>query len=156
MLRGGRLLIHKPGTLRGKDLLVGWIQHLALCLTRSNAETLLFDLAGSWRFAPLAHGEAYSLLTALVSDWQEGLTRPLPFFPNTALAWLNAQGEGDEQKAAQKAQDAFNGGYHTVGEVSDPYVARCFPELDEATLMAMIPLALRHFSPLMAAREELA
>ena len=156
LLRGGRLLIHKPGTLRGKDLLVGWIQHLALCLTRSNAETLLFDLAGSWRFAPLAHGEAYSLLTALVSDWQEGLTRPLPFFPNTALAWLNAQGEGDEQKAAQKAQDAFNGGYHTVGEVSDPYVARCFPELDEATLMAMIPLALRHFSPLMAAREELA
>ena len=155
-LRGGRLVIYKPGKLRGKDLLSGWIQHLALCCVSTGARTLLFDLEHSWQFVTLPADEASQLLAELVASWQQGMARPLPFFANTASEWFEAMAGGDEQKAQTRAYQCFEGGFNSAAEGDDPYIARCFPELDEVTFAAMTKLAAHHLPALYQALQPLA
>jgi len=155
-LRGGRLVIYKPGKLRGKDLLSGWIQHLALCCVSTGARTLLFDLEHSWQFVTLPADEASQRLAELVASWQQGMARPLPFFANTASEWFEAMAGGDEQKAQTRAYQCFEGGFNSAAEGDDPYIARCFPELDEVTFAAMTKLAAHHLPALYQALQPLA
>lgn len=153
----GRALVIKPGSFNGKDLLLGWIQHLCLALSDAPGDTLLFDAQQSWRLPVLPADEARPLLAALVALWQQGMKRPLPFFPNTAWDWLKAMEKApDKPEAADKAaQSRFNGGWQLIGEGQDAYVARCFPELNDEVLTQLQALAREHLSPLLQALEEL-
>lgn len=146
----GRVLVVKPGGFNGKDLLLGWIQHLCLCLSDAPNDTLLFDARQSLRLAKLPADEARPKLAALVALWAQGMKRPLPFFPNTAWEWLKAiEEDPDKPEAANKAAlTRFNGGYMVTGEGEDAYVARCFPELDDAVLSQLQALAREHLTPL--------
>ncbi|ELI6445224.1 exodeoxyribonuclease V subunit gamma [Aeromonas salmonicida subsp. salmonicida] len=153
----GRLLVVKPGSFNGKDLLLGWIQHLCLSLSCAPGDTLLFDAKQSLRLPKLSADEARPKLAALVALWAQGMKRPLPFFPNTAWDWLKAmEKEPDKPDAADKAAlTRFNGGWMVTGEGQDVYVARCFPELDEAVLSQLQALAREHLPPLLKTLEEL-
>ncbi|WP_447826027.1 exodeoxyribonuclease V subunit gamma [Aeromonas salmonicida] len=153
----GRLLVVKPGSFNGKDLLLGWIQHLCLSLSDAPGDTLLFDAKQSLRLPKLSADEARPKLAALVALWAQGMKRPLPFFPNTAWDWLKAmEKEPDKPDAADKAAlTRFNGGWMVTGEGQDVYVARCFPELDEAVLSQLQALAREHLTPLLKTLEEL-
>lgn len=153
----GRLLVVKPGSFNGKDLLLGWIQHLCLSLSDAPGDTLLFDAKQSLRLPKLSADEARPKLAALVALWAQGMKRPLPFFPNTAWDWLKAmEKEPDKPDAADKvALTRFNGGWMVTGEGQDVYVARCFPELDEAVLSQLQALAREHLTPLFKTLEEL-
>ncbi|WP_409011427.1 exodeoxyribonuclease V subunit gamma [Aeromonas salmonicida] len=153
----GRLLVVKPGSFNGKDLLLGWIQHLCLCLSDAPGDTLLFDAKQSLRLPVLPAAEARPRLAALVALWAQGMKRPLPFFPNTAWDWLKAiEKEPDKPDTADKAAlTRFNGGWMVTGEGQDVYVARCFPELDEAVLSQLQALAREHLTPLLKTLEEL-
>ncbi len=68
----GRLLVVKPGSFNGKDLLLGWIQHLCLSLSDAPGDTLLFDAKQSLRLARLPADEARPKLAALVALWMQG------------------------------------------------------------------------------------
>ncbi|WP_049048078.1 exodeoxyribonuclease V subunit gamma [Aeromonas hydrophila] len=153
----GRLLVIKPGSFNGKDLLLGWIQHLCLALSDVPGDTLLFDAKQSLRLARLPADEARPKLAALVALWMQGMKRPLPFFPSTAWDWLKAiEKDPEKPEAADKAAlTRFNGGYMAKGEGEDAYVARCFPELDEAVLAQLQALAREHLTPLLNSLEEL-
>lgn len=153
----GRLLVVKPGSFNGKDLLLGWIQHLCLSLSGAPGDTLLFDAKQSLRLPVLPADEARPKLAALVALWAQGMKRPLPFFPNTAWDWLKAmEKEPDKPDTADKAAlTRFNGGWMVSGEGQDVYVARCFPELDEAVLSQLQALAREHLTPLLKTLEEL-
>ncbi|HAU4890080.1 exodeoxyribonuclease V subunit gamma [Aeromonas hydrophila] len=153
----GRLLVIKPGSFNGKDLLLGWIQHLCLALSDTPGDTLLFDAKQSLRLARLPADEARPRLAALVALWMQGMKRPLPFFPSTAWDWLKAiEKDPEKPEAADKAAlTRFNGGYMAKGEGEDAYVARCFPELDEAVLAQLQALAREHLTPLLKSLEEL-
>ncbi|WP_017410789.1 exodeoxyribonuclease V subunit gamma [Aeromonas hydrophila] len=153
----GRLLVVKPGSFNGKDLLLGWIQHLCLALSDAPGDTLLFDAKQSLRLARLPADEARPKLAALVALWMQGMKRPLPFFPSTAWEWLKAiEKDPEKPEAADKAAlTRFNGGYMAKGEGEDAYVARCFPELDEAVLAQLQTLAREHLTPLLKSLEEL-
>ncbi|MCE9935818.1 exodeoxyribonuclease V subunit gamma [Aeromonas salmonicida] len=153
----GRLLVVKPGSFNGKDLLLGWIQHLCLSLSDAPGDTLLFDAKQSLRLPALPADEARPRLAELVALWAQGMKRPLPFFPNTAWDWLKAmEKEPDKPDAADKAAlTRFNGGWMVTGEGQDVYVARCFPELDEAVLSQLQALAREHLTPLLKTLEEL-
>ncbi|MCH7372898.1 exodeoxyribonuclease V subunit gamma [Aeromonas sp. MR16] len=146
----GRALVIKPGSFNGKDLLLGWVQHLCLCLSDSPGDTLLFDAKQSWRLPVLPADEARPRLAALVALWQQGMKRPLPFFPNTAWEWLKAmEKDPDKPEAADKVALArFNGGYMVTGEGEDVYVARCFPELNDEVLTQLRALAREHLTAL--------
>ncbi|MDM5125108.1 exodeoxyribonuclease V subunit gamma [Aeromonas rivipollensis] len=151
----GRLLVVKPGSFNGKDLLLGWVQHLCLSLSCAPGDTLLFDAKQSLRLPALPAEEARPRLAALVALWAQGMKRPLPFFPNTAWEWLRAiEKDPDKPEAADKAAlTRFNGGYMVTGEGQDPYVARCFPELDDAVLGQLQALAREHLTPLLTTLE---
>lgn len=153
----GRLLVIKPGSFNGKDLLLGWLQHLCLSLSDAPGDTLLFDAKQSLRLARLPADEARPRLAALVALWMQGMKRPLPFFPSTAWDWLKAiEKDPEKPEAADKAAlTRFNGGYMAKGEGEDAYVARCFPELDEAVLAQLQALAREHLTPLLKSLEEL-
>ncbi len=153
----GRLLVIKPGSFNGKDLLLGWIQHLCLSLSDAPGDTLLFDAKQSLRLPRLAADEARPKLAALVALWMQGMKRPLPFFPSTAWEWLKGiEKDPEKPEAADKAALArFNGGYMVTGEGQDVYVARCFPELDDEVLAQLQALAREHLTPLIKALEEL-
>ncbi|WP_421189575.1 exodeoxyribonuclease V subunit gamma [Aeromonas enteropelogenes] len=151
----GRLLVIKPGSFNGKDLLLGWIQHLCLSLSCAPGDTLLFDAKQSLRLPKLPADEARPRLAALVALWTQGMKRPLPFFPSTAWEWIRAIEENpDKPEAADKAALArFNGGYMVTGEGQDVYVARCFPELDDEVLAQLQALAREHLTPLLTTME---
>jgi exodeoxyribonuclease V gamma subunit len=153
----GRQLIIKPGSFNGKDLLLGWIQHLCLALSQAPGDTLLLDAKQGWRLPVLPADEARPRLAALVALWQQGMKRPLPFFPNTAWDWLKAaEKEPDKPEAADKAAlTRFQGGWQLQGEGEDPYVARCFPALDDEVLSQLHALAREHLTPLLSTLEEL-
>ena len=97
------------------------------------------------------------MLAALVALWAQGMKRPLPFFPNTAWEWLKTiEKDPDKPEAADKAAlTRFNGGWMINGEGQDPYVARCFPELDDEVLGQLQALAREHLTPLLKTLEEL-
>ena len=101
------------------------------------------------------------MLAALVSLWAQGMKRPLPFFPKTAWEWLKAiEKDPDKPEGADKAAfDCFHtsgyGNQKRRGEGQDPYVARCFPELDDAVLGQLQALAREHLTPLLTTLEEL-
>ncbi|MGL5295268.1 MAG: exodeoxyribonuclease V subunit gamma, partial [Aeromonas sp.] len=153
----GRALIIKPGSFNGKDLLLGWIQHLCLSLSGAPNDTLLFDPKQSLRLPALSADEARPKLAALIALWVQGMKRPLPFFPNTAWDWLRAiEKDPDKPEAADKAAlTRFNGGWMINGEGADVYVARCFPELDDEVLGQLQALAREHLTPLLKTLEEL-
>lgn len=153
----GRLLVVKPGSFNGKDLLLGWIQHLCLSLSCAPGDTLLFDAKQSLRLPKLPADEARPRLAALVALWMQGMKRPLPFFPSTAWEWIKGiEKDPEKPEAADKAALArFNGGYMVTGEGQDVYVARCFPELDDEVLAQLQALAREHLTPLLKALEEL-
>ncbi|HEA3085401.1 TPA: exodeoxyribonuclease V subunit gamma [Aeromonas dhakensis] len=153
----GRLLVIKPGSFNGKDLLLGWIQHLCLSLSDAPGDTLLFDAKQSLRLPRLPADEARPKLAALVALWMQGMKRPLPFFPSTAWEWIKGiEKDPEKPEAADKAALArFNGGYMVTGEGQDVYVARCFPELDDEVLAQLQALAREHLTPLIKALEEL-
>ncbi|MFC3913847.1 exodeoxyribonuclease V subunit gamma [Pseudaeromonas sharmana] len=149
-LQGAHQLYYKPGNLHGRDLLQVWIQHLCLALS-GGGDSLLFDSSKQWRLLAVAPQQAHQALQALVQDWQRGLTQPLPLFAKTAWAWYGKWlAEGDSDAAATAARAQFNDGFDRPGEGADPYVRRCFPELDDATLEAMAALAECHLAPLSA------
>ena len=151
----GRLLVIKPGSFNGKDLLLGWIQHLCLSLSDAPGDTLLFDAKQSLRLPVLAADEARPRLAALVALWTLGMKRPLPFFPSTAWEWIKEiEKDPEKPEAADKAALArFNGGYMVTGEGQDVYVARCFPELDDEVLAQLQALAREHLTPLLTTME---
>ncbi|MFQ2094437.1 exodeoxyribonuclease V subunit gamma [Aeromonas taiwanensis] len=151
----GRLLVIKPGSFNGKDLLLGWIQHLCLSLSDAPGDTLLFDAKQSLRLPRLPADEARPKLAALVALWMQGMKRPLPFFPSTAWEWIKEiEKDPEKPEAADKAALArFNGGYMVTGEGQDVYVARCFPELDDEVLAQLQALAREHLTPLLTTME---
>lgn len=60
------------------------------------------------------------------------MTKPLPYFPQTALACVEAgfsrgHWADDEEKSLKKMADTFNDGYMSSGEGNNAYIARIWP-----------------------------
>ena len=99
-----------------------------------------------------------AVLQTLCELFSEGLTLPLRFFPESGLAFVEAErsGKGDPFK---KAKDKWEGPYQKNekrrGERDDVFIARCFDadSLDER----FAELARRIFGPILehSKREEL-
>jgi len=135
----GRVVQFRCAALKPKDWLRAWINHLARCAASPDAanETLLVGEDEGMRFSPLANAPA--LLAALLEIYWRGLARPLPFFPESAFAYADAElNPSDRAKSSplQKARVKWHGSEHNdSGEKRDAYMAFCFGDhdpLDEA------------------------
>jgi len=83
------LVDYRFGRLNAKDRLRAWVRHLVLnILAPEGIEPTSTFIARDriLRLAPVPDAE--SLLADLLALYRQGLTRPLAFFPESALAWL--------------------------------------------------------------------
>lgn len=131
----------RPGRMKGADLMEWWLTHLCLNLLHpaapgSTSTHLSWERRQNASFVhrsslqPVAEPEP--ILAQLLGLYWQGLSRPLPFFPETSLAWAEAK-PGFE---ADAAGSAWTGAFQWAGEGSDPaygyfYPAQVLPVSDE-------------------------
>lgn len=152
-LCGDRRVQYRCARIKARDLLHAWVRHLALNAA-DGAHPRRTVAAGTdrmWEWTPV--DEAPALLADLLALYREGLRRPLPFFPETSLAFAEQHLEKgkpvpDALKAARNHWRDWNG----AGEGEDPYRERCVGGADplagdfpETALAVFAPL-LRHRS----------
>ena len=121
-LYGGKLVRFRCAKLKGKDYVAGWLEHLALSAAGVATETILLgvDKRVSWPAVP----DASAQLSDLVALATQGLSRPLPFFLRSALAYVSAGGKTPMSKALKE----WNGGEMVNGEKKEPANAFLFGE----------------------------
>ncbi len=93
-LYGGQGVYFRTAKLKAADHLRAWIEHLALCaLTEGNKpETVLIGRDAVVTFGRVSSPRA--ILQTLCELFSEGLTRPLRFFPESGMAFVEAERSG--------------------------------------------------------------
>ncbi len=151
-----RLVWWRPGRLRPQDRIGIWLRLLALAAAGHDPmEAVGLSLekgaAKETRFsAPEGGGE---LLLGWLGAWREGRCAPLPFFPETSLAYAAVRaGGGGETAARAKALEAWSGSpsrWSRGGELErDPYLRLVYDgreplagEFEELATRLLVPLA---------------
>lgn len=132
------LIRYRSGKIRAQDYLAAWIDHLAMSASGHAKKTHIIGYDRKEGALHLIYPEiadaqyAKQLLTELVRLFFEGMTKPLPYFPKTALACVEAgfsrgQWVDDEEKSLKKMADAFNDGFMSPGEGNNAYISRIWP-----------------------------
>jgi exodeoxyribonuclease V gamma subunit len=147
-VRSGRHLVWRCGSMRGKDCLDLWLEHLVLNITDLSGypgESMLICADRTLTLSPL--GNAATILADLLELYREGLRRPLPLFPQ--VSWLFST------KGNERAETRWNGSDHAPqpAESQEPANAICFG--DTSPLDAEFQtLSQRVFGPLLAGAHE--
>jgi exodeoxyribonuclease V gamma subunit len=135
----------------------GWIYHLILNVLPDNnlpRQSLLIGEDGEWRYQPLDPLESQAILITLLTDyyWQ-GLLQPLPFFPQSALAFVKALHRGKStEESFDKAWLAWRGNEFALGGAENEYYQLNFGQLDQNAPLKdqRFPvLAQKFFEPLL-------
>ncbi len=159
-LYGGQCVHFRTAKLKAADYLRAWIEHLTLCaLTEGGKpETVLIARDAVVTFGRVPSARA--VLQTLCELFSEGVTLPLRFFPESGLAFVEAERSG-KGNPLKKANDKWLGpfpqkGEKRRGEKDEVFIARCFsgPDpLDER----FVELARLVFRPMLehSKREDL-
>jgi exodeoxyribonuclease V gamma subunit len=136
-LTASGLLHFRCASIKPKDLLRLWIEHLVLCAALPGARYAHAVLVGSEKVMTVASSNrAPKLLAGLLQLYWQGLTRPLKFFPRTAWAYAEAalklESSQSKQDPANLARLTWDGNPFTSapGESKDAYFDLCFRDLD--------------------------
>jgi exodeoxyribonuclease V gamma subunit len=121
-------LLGGDGQLKHYRLIGAWIDHLLAHAEGLVVHTYVIGPDVSAVFAPIEQEQACRMLDALLDAWKEAMRRPLPVAAKTALAWVAAEGNPDEDAPRQAAERCYDaGGDWRRGEVDgDPYLGRTF------------------------------
>ena len=149
------LLRYRCAAVKAKDRLDLWIDHLLLQTSEisgyPNQSVLLAKEAG-WRFRPVT--DASEIFHQLLNYYWEGLSSPLPFFPQSAYAYAERRHRGrKEEDAFYAARKAWEGDRHSRAEADDPYYQLNWEKVD-ALGVGFKKLALAIFGPLLEHEEE--
>ena len=97
----GKQVLYRCGATRPKDRLSAWIKHLFACafLSLDSLETRFFAMDKAKKylsFDPIPEDQSKELLSKLIEVFQEGMLRPVPFFPASSHAYAKEllKGEG--------------------------------------------------------------
>ena len=110
-----------------------WIYHLALnCLKGKNyiKESVFIGEDGRVVYAPVKESEA--ILLNLLKKYEQGLSTPLHFYPETSWAYAYAVlGKNKtEAEGLNKAREQWEGSKYNRGEGRDPYYQLCLGRMD--------------------------
>ena len=124
-LRQGRHVRWRPATMKGKDRLALWVEHLILNTLQPDGyprESLLICNDLSLSLPPLPN--ANRILADLVALYREGLCRPVHFFPQ--ISWLYLD------KGMDAAQGRWSGSDYSPSpaESTQPAFSLCFNDQD--------------------------
>ncbi|PLX45996.1 MAG: exodeoxyribonuclease V subunit gamma [Deltaproteobacteria bacterium] len=151
----------RPGSIRGKDMVRWWINHLILNVVapeKISLETTLLGRKETLAFNSLEPDEARGHLEELISIFKRGMGEALPIFPEASLAYVERVGKGGETAAMNAAMGKWNDSKRGAGELypgegRDPYFARAFVHGPEAA-PEFAPLSLACFGKLIERREK--
>jgi exodeoxyribonuclease V gamma subunit len=146
----------RPGALKARDRVQLWIHHLALCAATAapqSATSLHVAADRVLRLAPVP--DPLVVLQDLLALFHEGQSAPLPFFPETSHAYVEALDRcGAPDKALDACRRVWRNAHNARGEAFDGAVQLAWRGQDP--LQAKFQrTARRVFEPLTAvAREE--
>ncbi len=130
-VHGDTIVWSRPGSVRAGDLASVWIRHLAASAAGEPLSTVLIGMHEQIRFPPLDPAEARRQWERLAGLYLQGLSRPLPFYPESSFAYAREFARAEDPAAAlRKAEDVWRAGYRSMGE----YAA-------DAWLPLLIPVA---------------
>ena len=137
---------------RAKDIIRSWIYHLAFCELRphqSEPGSVLIFKNTAWQLDPVELPRKF--LFELLEVFKRGLEKPLHFFPNTSLEYMQQkQLKGKSKNAALKiAQKKWISTDFVRGESDDPYYDICFKTIDPLDA-SFQQIAESIFKPLLA------
>lgn len=156
----GRTLVHgRPGSVRAGDRLAAWVRHLAANAAEPGLATVFIGKDESLRFTPMNADAARARLDALLRWYDEGLSRPLPLYPEASLAYAEAWAkDNDAAKARAVAYKAWASEFadHPGEYHRDVWLQLLIPETErDAALNAEFEkLAVDVLGPLIAAAQE--
>ena len=150
----------QTSTLKGADLIALWVWHLLLNLQPPDGLLpVSVHLARDPEqtdnpvrrvvLQPVA--DAASHLQSLLDYYWQGLSAPLPFFPETSLAWAEAQHR--EKEPHEAARRVWEDGFNRDGEGSAPAHRLCFPWEHFAATPDFIELATL-YNPILTHQED--
>ena len=103
----------RPATLRARDRIGIWLTQLALAAVghpAAGAVAFSIEKKAATETAFAAPGEAGEHLAGWLNAWREGRSAPLPFFPETSLAYASALVKGEGRDGAlTRARTAWFG-----------------------------------------------
>lgn len=142
------LVIQRLGRVRAGDRLDLWVRHLALNLAQPRGvppHSVLVSEETTTRLLPLA--TAAELLEELVVLFRQGQREPLPFFPETSLAFA-CHGLGSQVDTAWEGGPNGHRGERDAPEVRTAFRGR------EPLEPPFADIAARVFGPLLAATQD--
>lgn len=153
------LVQYRYARAKAKDYVTLWIKHLFFNVSEGHEETgesILIAADGTWRYSPV--DSAMKILEQLANLFLDGLEKPLPFFPETSLAYARAtiQSKKDQVYAKEKARERWVGNEFNPGsgEGEDDYYQLAFGNTD-ALDEAFRNLAIAFYAPLLSAMEKI-
>jgi exodeoxyribonuclease V gamma subunit len=137
---------------RAQDLLKSWIYHLALCAVAPNnlpQTSILVFKNTSWRFKPVSENRKY--LADLLNIFEQGLGKPLHFFPDTSLEYIRQKEIKGKTKtiALALARRKWASSDFARGESDNPYYDVCFKMTDPID-ESFVGVSRAVFEPLLA------
>jgi len=164
-LLGDRIVLGRVGRIRAKDLLEAWIKHLVLvCGKGGIGGATLLGLEGN-KISTITLNlpeSPQAVLHELLEIYAVGMTRPIPFFPETSFTYTEHLIKGSEdglqalEKARKKAMDVWLGGEEErqIAESDDPYFDLCFADFALPN-EDFESLAIRIYKPLLESWQKL-
>jgi exodeoxyribonuclease V gamma subunit len=137
------LLFYRPSTIKPKDLLRAWAEHLlwsAINRGERPAKTVVLGTKSLWNISPVA--EPLPVLEQLLQLYWTGLSQPLKFFPESSYAFAKADLKARHGTAGRTskqpldfAEEKWSGtDFGASGECEDAYFTLFFKDgavLDE-------------------------
>lgn len=107
------ILNYRSGTLRKRQLMEAWINHLFVNATQREVPTLTVSTdrgqVVKTVIEPVDPKQALGYLIDLLRLYHEGMVRPLPFLPETSFIYIKALNDGNEPgRAAERALGEWN------------------------------------------------
>jgi exodeoxyribonuclease V gamma subunit len=128
----GGLVLHRPFS-RERHLVTFWITRLIMDCAAAALKSPVPEAAvlctGELDCVYRCPENSPAILSGLLDIYWQGLTRPVPFFPQASWAYARAKHDGKDD-AEEKAQQKFEGNDWSRGEGADLYVRRCFAGSD--------------------------
>lgn len=117
--------MHRAGRLRPRDRIEAWLRLLCVsCVVAAPVRATLVGLGEEVERREIrtpSPANARKHLALWLAAWEQGWQAPLPFFPDTSWAWVNAKDDPLRDATAAWAARRY-------GEGDDPYNRLAFPE----------------------------
>ncbi len=128
------VVLYRMATVKPKDLIQGWLCHLAVCTTNKFTITRIFAKDKTITINPVDN--AQEILEEITACFKQGQRQPLPFFTIAShvyaqtISKINSGSPADKNDPAEKALAAWRGNDYVIGDIDDEYTALCFKDID--------------------------